>query len=140
MKKVISIIILLFSFCIVNAQTISRKQAGICFNKIYSAESELRMGDSVKLQVKYASIKFPCKITVNENQLTGYLVRDTQKVNRGLSPNLYRFYILKHIYPSLFIGFYIEDGKSKARIINQEYLEIFKPGFDAKGIELTLNE
>lgn len=140
MRKIISIIILLFCFCTAGAQTISKKQAGICFGKIYSAESELRMGDSVKLQVKYANIKFPCKIIVNENQLAGYLVKDTQKGNRGLSPNLYRFYILKHVNPSLFISFYTEDGNSKARIINQEYLEIFKPGFDAKGIELTLQK
>lgn len=140
MGKIISIIILLFCFCTVGAQTVSKKQDGICFNKIYSAESELMAGDSVKLQVKYANIKFPCKIIVNDNQLTGYLVKDTQKVNRGLSPNLYRFYILKHVNPSLFISFYTEDGKSKARIINQDYLEIFKPSFDAKGIELTLNE
>lgn len=140
MKKIISLLILLFCFCILSAQTISGKQAGICFGKIYSAESELLMGDSVKLLVKYANIKFPCKIIVNENQLNGYLVKDTQKVNRGLSPNLYQFYILKQVYPSLFIGFYTEDGKSKARIINQDYLKIFKPGFDAKGIELTLNE
>lgn len=77
---------------------------------------------------------------VNENQLAGYLVKDTQKVNRDLSSNLYLFYIHKQVNPSLFISFYTEDGKSKARIINQDYLEIFKPAFDAKGIELTLNE
>lgn len=69
MKRAISILMSLFCFCALSAQTISRKQAGISFDKIYSAESELRMGDSIKLQVKYANVKFPCKIIVNENQL-----------------------------------------------------------------------
>lgn len=139
MKRYLLILVLLFCCCASNAQTIPEKQTGICFNKVYFAESELRMGDTVKMQVKHIKSKFLCKITVYDNQLTGYLVKDTEKANRGLAPILYRFHTLKRPYLFFFISFHVEDGEAKAIIFNQ-YAEVFKPGFDVRGFELTLEK
>lgn len=38
MKRYILILVFLFCYCVTSAQTITEKQTGICFNKIYFAE------------------------------------------------------------------------------------------------------
>lgn len=139
MKRYLLILALLFYYCATKAQAIPEKRTGICFNKVYFAESELRMGDTVKMQVKHIKSKLFCKITVYDHQLTGYLVKDTVKVNHNLAPILYRFHTLKRPHLFFFISFHVEDGEAKAIIFNQ-YAEVFKPGFDVKGFELTLEK
>lgn len=129
---------MLFCYFTIHAQAVTEKQTGICFNKVYFAESELRMGDTVKMQVKHVKSKFLCKITVHDDeQLTGYLVKDTEKSNRGHNPVLYRFRTFQRPHLFFFISLFEEDGEAKAIIFNQ-YAEVFKPGFDVKGFELTL--
>lgn len=140
MKKIISILILVFCFCVVKAQTISKKQSEICFDKSYSAESKVCMDAFVKMKVSPGKAKFLCKITYNQGEMNGYLVKDIQEVNKSLSPDLYGFYLPKHAHSLLLISFYTEDGQAKAIIFNQTYLKIFKPCFEVKGIELAIND
>lgn len=128
----------LFCYCVTSAQTVTEKQTGICFNKIYFAESKLQMDDTVKMLIKHVKSKFLCKITVHDDeQLTGYLVKDTEEANRGHNPVLYRFRTFKRPHLFFFISLFEEDGEAKAIIFNQ-YAKIFKPGFDVRGFELTL--
>lgn len=138
MKKYYLLFLLIAGFYNSKAQTSGSGQNGIHFNSFYTAKSDQCMDDSLTIKVSAGKLKLPCTIAKNEEKLTGYLVKDAQKVNHN-TPGLYRFYLLKHNVTLLLIRFYKEDGECKAMIYNQDYLEIFKPCFDLKGIELTLS-
>lgn len=137
MKKYFLLLLLVSGFYNLKAQTAGSGSNNIHFNSVYKAKSDQCMDDSLTLKVSAGKLKLPCTIAKNEEKLTGYLVKDEQKVNRD-KPGLYRFYLPKHTVTLLLIRFYKEDGECKAMIYNQDYLEIFKPCFDLKGIELTL--
>jgi hypothetical protein len=139
MKKYYLLVILISGFYNLNAQTGSAGQNEIHFNSFYTVKSDHCMEDLLTLKVLAGKLKFPCMISKNEEKLTGYLVKDVQKVNRD-KPGLYRFYLSKRTVPLLLIRFYKEDDEYKAMIYNQDYLEIFKPCFDLKGIELTVSQ
>lgn len=138
MKKFILTSLTLFCFYLAVPQVVSRKQIEIRFNKVYSAESKVCMDAFVEMKVSPGKVKYPCKITFNQGEMDGFLVKDTQEVNRSLSPNLYGFYLPKHVHPILGISFYTEDEQAKAIIFNQTYLKIFRPCFEVKGIQLAL--
>lgn len=139
MKKIIIISFASFCFYVAVAQIVSKKQIEIRFNKTYSAESKVCMDAFVEMKISPVKVKFPCKISYNQGEMNGFLVKDTQEVNRVLSPNLYGFYLPKHIHPLLGINFYTEDEQVKAIIFNQTYLKMFRPFFEVKGIKLALN-
>lgn len=137
MIKYFLLFLLLSGFYNLKAQTAGAGPEGIHFNSPYVAKSDQCMNDSLTLKVSKGKLKLLCTIAKNEEVITGYLLKDAQKVNKDQS-GLYRFYLLNHKTTLLLIRFYIDNGVDKAMIYNQEYLAIFKPCFDLKGIELTL--
>lgn len=139
MKKYYLLFLLIAGFYNLKAQTAGSGQNDIHFNSSYTAKSDQCMDDVLTLKVSAAKLKFPCTIAKNDEKLSGYLVKDAQKVNSD-KPGLYKFFLPKHTVPLLLIRFYKEDGECKAMIYNQDYLEIFKPCFDLKGIELTISQ
>ena len=138
MRKYFVLLILIIRFYAVTAQMPAIKR-DLKLNSFYTAQSDQCMNVILRLKVSAAKSGLLCTITKNEVKLRGNLVKDSQKVNRD-TPNLYRFYLSKQSVPLLMIRFYKEDSDYKAMIYNQEYLEIFKPCFDLKGIEMTLNQ
>ncbi|MET4083046.1 hypothetical protein ABIB40_003015 [Pedobacter sp. UYP30] len=139
MKKYFLLFLLVSGFYNLKAQTACSGLNEIQFNALYTAKSDQCMDDSLTLKVSAVKLKLLCTIAKNKGKLTGYLIKDRQKVNHDI-PGLYRFHLPKQTVALLLISFYKEDGECKAMIYNQDYLKIFKPCFDLKGIELRLGQ
>ncbi|WP_158799343.1 hypothetical protein [Pedobacter sp. L105] len=128
---------LLLSYAVFS-QTVSKRQ--LHFGETYSAESTTCTDVFMELKVSPGKVKFPCTITVNQEKISGYLIKDSEKANQGNYRELYDFMIPKQLHPLLGISFYTEDNKPMALILNQAYLKIFKPCFEVKGIELVIKD
>lgn len=132
------LLLLILGFYNAEAQTTAVGNNTLLINSLYTAKSDFCMDATITLRVSGSKSGLVCTISKNDEKLKGYLVKDSQKVNRD-TPDLYRFYLPKRSIPLLLIRFYRDDDY-KATIYNRDYLEIFKPCFDLKGIELTVEK
>ncbi|PYF75478.1 hypothetical protein [Pedobacter nutrimenti] len=142
MKKYLLILMSFCCFFIAAAQNKTSKTEDVRFNKVYTATSDSDVCEEGRVSLKVCQVKqkLTCTINVNTDQLKGYLIKDHQKVNQEASTTLYQFFRAGKKTPLLFVRFYNEQGQVKAMLVNPGYLDIFKPCFDKKGIELTLKD
>lgn len=138
MYNILLSILLSTGFHYPGLQPVSPDTGDIEYHSVYTAGSDLCEESVLRLNIGRSGIKTRCSIFSPAGKITGYLVKNMQKVNRNRD-GLYNFYLTGNKVTMLLVRFYKEDGKHKAMILNQDYAKIFKPCFDLKGIEMTLN-
>ncbi len=131
---------MIFSLCIAYANTGSKPS--ICFVRDYVYTSDIETdpcaGAQLMLRVKKENKKLWCTITVDDKKISGFLVKNNDSSNKQF-PELYDFH--RNSKPAntlLFVNFHIDSGLYKADIINEKWIQQFKPCFDHKGITLQV--
>lgn len=140
MKKIALLCLLIFTMCIAYAQTGATKSA-IRYGKDYLYTSDIETdpcaGAQLSVNVRHSQSKLLCTITVDDKKISGFLVKNNDPSNKAY-PNLYNFYRStkpRDIY--LFIKFYTDEDSYKADLINETWIQAFKPCFDHKMITLA---